>query len=742
MRNFSTRMKEGLFVLLALLSYNLFSQGPEVNLEKYWRYRHRLNSKFLIQGTGRGEGFPFSSLKLSAPPSLSPDIFLGITGGDATLHNGFYIGMLATEWKLLHDQGLNTSETELALYYAIEAYNRLDYYANVLIGKQPDVGYGTVAGQNYLDGYIMREDFPQDFLFATNSNGWPVTLNGQRIYHERHKHLNQDIGIRYFEGFPAVNPCTPPLISYCSSTHTEDGVLRTSIPEYGTCNNTASVLNIEDRGNIMGLDQIIGMLIGFRLAVKYLPPNLNLPNKVFSDGRVNFIEEIQAITTRIFVHLYDNDFLVAHVPYLACDPYLDLVNRGGNVRIASGPLMMAIEDIGFVSPMNYNSMFNSLNSETWFISSRNLWNSPILQTIVSTFSSVFLHSHSEWMIAALMALAPSTVNPIIVTQANISLFEIHEQWCPFYSLLLLLLNPNVTGGLDSFQNLDVLNNLDAAPCNGPHRSAIGFCPDGIGASGWEFGNRFTSKGNENDEDQPGEFNFGFYPGLDYMLLFNLYCLRQPNYISQYTNKAWMNLNEYVPLSTPYHGQTGAGNNFLEYNAFDYIMTSQVLGQNANMSYQAGREIVFLPGFESSYGAQMMAHIEPLECEADGHYRQMEPSPSGSQSNQHSMASLQAYPAAEFRLPSSSDSIKEVSMQLFPNPGSQNATLEFEGLQEFSLQVHDLSGKLIFQKQYAQSNTSLSRMSIPSSEWGQGVYMVSCTSASGFRCYFRYIRSSD
>jgi hypothetical protein len=128
----------------------VYSQSPEVNLEKYWRYRHRFNSKFIISGTERGEGYPTSSLKIHYFPNFfSGQTNIGITGGDATAHNGFYIGMLATEWKLLHDQGLNTSETEPAWYYAIEAYNRFDYYANVLMGLQPDVGYRNLSNLNF-----------------------------------------------------------------------------------------------------------------------------------------------------------------------------------------------------------------------------------------------------------------------------------------------------------------------------------------------------------------------------------------------------------------------------------------------------------------------------------------------------------------------------------------------------------------------------------------------------------------
>jgi hypothetical protein len=148
MRKISQNLKVLIMALFALIGQFAIAQGPEVNLEKYWRYRYRLNSNFLIQGTARGEGFPFSSLKLSQIWT-SGSVYFGIIGGDATLHNGFYFGMLATEWKLLHDQGLNTSETEPAWYYAIEAYNRLDYPANVLMGLQPDVGYRNLCNLNF-----------------------------------------------------------------------------------------------------------------------------------------------------------------------------------------------------------------------------------------------------------------------------------------------------------------------------------------------------------------------------------------------------------------------------------------------------------------------------------------------------------------------------------------------------------------------------------------------------------------
>jgi hypothetical protein len=79
----------------------------------------------------------------------------------------------------------------------------------VLIANLPDVGYGTDAGEEYLDGYIMREGTPDDFLFYTNSDGTPISQNGSWVFNHRYNKLN--------ESNPNTHPnCTRPAIGFAS----------------------------------------------------------------------------------------------------------------------------------------------------------------------------------------------------------------------------------------------------------------------------------------------------------------------------------------------------------------------------------------------------------------------------------------------------------------------------------------------------------------------------------------------
>jgi hypothetical protein len=66
-------------------------------------------------------------------PALSPTLkwlsFSLAPTCDASLRLGWYIAVLATEYKLLNVQGLDTYQTRKELYYALEAFNRLDLNA-------------------------------------------------------------------------------------------------------------------------------------------------------------------------------------------------------------------------------------------------------------------------------------------------------------------------------------------------------------------------------------------------------------------------------------------------------------------------------------------------------------------------------------------------------------------------------------------------------------------------------------
>ncbi len=89
-------MKAIITILLCSFIIQTYSQTDQMNHEKYWYYRARLKKYFISEGTGRGESLVFSirnpennnKLRIAQPHKFF----------------GEYLGILATEYKLLYDE--------------------------------------------------------------------------------------------------------------------------------------------------------------------------------------------------------------------------------------------------------------------------------------------------------------------------------------------------------------------------------------------------------------------------------------------------------------------------------------------------------------------------------------------------------------------------------------------------------------------------------------------------------------
>jgi hypothetical protein len=141
-----------IFAVLILCSLQpLFSQEETYrqNLEKYWYYRERLKNDFIYY-TGNAD------IPGSHQPAENRTYYGNgsdyIVFADGTYELGYYIGMLALEFKLLKDNGQDTSETELELNFALSAYDRLDRNAEPCFNNSnPD-----------WNGFFLRDDMPKD----------------------------------------------------------------------------------------------------------------------------------------------------------------------------------------------------------------------------------------------------------------------------------------------------------------------------------------------------------------------------------------------------------------------------------------------------------------------------------------------------------------------------------------------------------------------------------------------------
>ncbi len=137
---------------------------------KYMRYRIRFRGNntaafpgFVSIGTDHGQSIPATQRvpqsdcvndwwASNCSPSAYKDAFGRLSWGDATIWLGTYLSVLATEHKAFRLVGLDTTQTERDLYYALMAFNRVDETAETNFGYPP-----------VQDGFFQRDDVPVGF---------------------------------------------------------------------------------------------------------------------------------------------------------------------------------------------------------------------------------------------------------------------------------------------------------------------------------------------------------------------------------------------------------------------------------------------------------------------------------------------------------------------------------------------------------------------------------------------------
>ncbi|MBL7912399.1 MAG: T9SS type A sorting domain-containing protein [Bacteroidia bacterium] len=156
-----------LFIHLSVLVY---SQSDLDNHKKYWFYKSRLNNDFIKIGhtptnslfdVGHGESMPFNERNWdettvgvinASDPQKNQRV---LRHGDETARLGIYLAVLATEYKLLKNNGQDLTTVKHEIFCALNAINRLDYWAepNLDQSKNPN-----------LNGFFVRNDIPSHFV--------------------------------------------------------------------------------------------------------------------------------------------------------------------------------------------------------------------------------------------------------------------------------------------------------------------------------------------------------------------------------------------------------------------------------------------------------------------------------------------------------------------------------------------------------------------------------------------------
>jgi hypothetical protein len=155
-------MRTILFILF--FPVYLLSQTDEINLAKYWKLRDDFRENFVKIGDGPGCSITTRSYRpldcIDNIPENAKDGFnFGtIHYGDALIRHGTYLSLLATEYKLLKNAGLNVTGTLNELYFALKVINRIDQVAESTLGPL----YGMKL-KDTLNGFYIREDTPANF---------------------------------------------------------------------------------------------------------------------------------------------------------------------------------------------------------------------------------------------------------------------------------------------------------------------------------------------------------------------------------------------------------------------------------------------------------------------------------------------------------------------------------------------------------------------------------------------------
>jgi hypothetical protein len=318
-------MRKALLALLGVMVFTLFtptesfSQMPNMNgwHAKYWFYRWRLRNDFMVMGEGEGKSLVAESRNLNRNGFIK--------WADATIMHGYYLTMLAIEHKMLQDRGrwADLKNNERELYYAIKAFERLDYVSETFYSSAPGFDEPFRVGDPTLppdvNGYFFRDDVPPTFIntnqFPTlphnyTSNYYSLTSNRTGIdYGPYDLDYNQSdysglwdiMGLHDGNSPPDLNEPQHPIVNYEMGAEESDDENIDSPYGFGEASQ----------------DQIIRLLLGFFTIVKSIPDApyaIDLDKNGTTDAFMNFHEEAKRHSTNMIGRLAGQFSGTLHVP--------------------------------------------------------------------------------------------------------------------------------------------------------------------------------------------------------------------------------------------------------------------------------------------------------------------------------------------------------------------------------------------------------------------------------------------
>lgn len=655
--------------------------------ERYRYYRERFNNYFVSVGPNPGQSLPAHKRSEEVCAHEINDKRLMLSFDDTPNHLGFYIGMLATEYRLYKDEGKDVSGIIKELYYALYAINRLD---------QTEAGIGNTA----LDGFYIREDVPANFV-------------------QLHPELNKNLPLLWDQQL--VNVAEVNTFSNCNDT-------------LGTC---WKVRGLDCQA--MSMDHNARILMGLALVKKFVDAGEHYNGLTFQDGNILIRKEAIDIAHRIIKYMQNGGWFLwmptsyNHLTYNFLNGCLNPIhtfnplnepcvncpidNKNINELVPRGcfpgEYSYGIKKAGqFITNYNYQ---HTTPVSFWMLAYKNIPPMSLIYNSTGKLSQVLIYA----------AIGDSWSDPFGSTQQHMHhLDNANEKW-RFYTLLHTALYGKTSILMPT--DAKILSRLENAPCIGPNAMD----------SYWYELNMFFEK----EFGSTQHYNQVAYNGLDYMLFYNLWYLNFRNVLPLYSAELLYynlpNTNENLITHTSinlystqddfpkffnFNPWTDIGSNThpVEVRALKTITAYNVLKQNSTVAYRAGEYIDLMPGFETEIGATFDAYLQPVFCSSPGNGNYLRTSDNSIVSyNIGNISSNYSYTSDEdseyFYSQEDFNSIR-----LYPNPTDGNFILESDyDIPLLSIKMYDIFGKQVMPIIQKEGNYYL----FYTSNFSRGLYLI-------------------
>ncbi len=481
---------------------------------KYWYYRYRLTHKFLKKGEVNYGCMEPGQTPAGIPTGYSIPAAI-LTGanedpqwGDSTAEIGWYLGVLATEYRLLKNSGQSTASVEQELYFALKAYERVDLHATTLFYPKNN--------SCVLDGFFGRDDVNFSFVkkeFPGHENNFNSCYGHNNGSYEQSAQNSIDHISHLFMGLALVVKCLDDNNNYqgfyfknqaklyvkLMSTYLKNHNWTLPIP--GTNQQVSNVKNIiEIQDLAYGIAKAADKITGDPLPSDNIMNLFSIPWEAFQTA---------AGTAALGIMRTKNDSNLSLIHSFMAT---------GN-SLVSGAISTKMWEKSVPNPL-CPFICPNVNVSWWCY----MW-SPLDVTALLIPGGI--------IIPPILGCGPISLPDITV---NTTALTLSTQGAMFNTEIYPLLNQYLFDNGNGISTDVYKTLLHSAPCIGPN-----FQGGSTGTPGWRVSNRWVGNRQAQNGVDYSDF-YGKYVGLDYMLLYNLFRLKNPTAIAGAYDQSELNLN--------------------------------------------------------------------------------------------------------------------------------------------------------------------------------------------------------